>query len=54
MNFGVVVTLREMNGVNRIDEFTKLCGLYGWFVTSLDIDASMDIYNRLDGDITWE
>lgn len=54
MNFGVVVTLREMNGVNRIDEFTKLCGLYGWYVTPIDIDASMDIYNRLDGDITWE
>lgn len=28
--FGVVVTLKEMNGVNRIDDFVKMCLARGW------------------------
>ncbi len=54
LHFGVVITLREMNGVNRINEFIKLCNLYGWLVTPIDIDNSLNIYNKTDEDIQWE
>lgn len=29
IRFGVVVTLKEINGINRIDEFIKNCTLNG-------------------------
>lgn len=32
IRFGVVVTLKEINGVNRIDEFIKNCTLNGWLI----------------------
>ena len=38
--FGVVVTLKEMNGVNRIDDFVKMCLARGWLVQRLDIKIS--------------
>ena len=54
MQFGAVITLREMNGVNRIDEFIKLCGFNNWLVNPIDIDANLDLYNKTDEDITWD
>ncbi|HEM1071109.1 TPA: S8 family peptidase, partial [Listeria monocytogenes] len=32
IRFGVVVTLKEINGVNRIDDFIQQCSLRGWLV----------------------
>lgn len=52
--FGVVITLKEMNGINRIEDFIRLCGLYGWLVTPIDVDASLDLYNRVNEEIEWE
>ena len=54
MQFGVVVTLREMNGVNRIDEFVKLCALHGWLVNQIDIDTHLDLYNKANVEINWD
>lgn len=54
MQFGVVVTLKEMNGVNRIGEFIKLCGMYGWLVNTIDIEASLNLYEKTDADIQWD
>lgn len=44
IRFGVVVTLKEMNNVNRIEEYIRNCQLNGWLVTQLDIDKQIDIY----------
>lgn len=52
--FGVVVTLKEMNGENRIEDFIRLCGLYGWLVSTIDVDAKLDLYNRINEEIEWE
>ena len=54
MPFGVVVTLKEMKGMNRINDFIKLCGMYGWLVNTVDVDSSIDLYNKTDADIMWE
>lgn len=45
LNFGVVITLKEINGVNRIDDFIKLCSLKGWIVNCIDVQNRLEIYN---------
>jgi hypothetical protein len=52
--FGVVVTLKEMNGINRIEEFKKLCMARGWLVTKLDVQNQIDIYLRAEEDVEFE
>ena len=54
VRFGVVVTLKEINGVNRIDEFIKSYTLNGWLVNSIDIEHRIDIYQKLKEDIEFQ
>ena len=54
IRFGVVVTLKEINGINRIEEFIRNCELNGWFVNKLNIDVKMDIHQILNEDIEFE
>ena len=54
LNFGVVITLREIMGVNRIDDFIKACTLRGWIVNRLDIQNQIDVYNANQEEITFE
>ncbi|MCH5250384.1 MAG: S8 family peptidase [Lachnospiraceae bacterium] len=54
LQFGVVVTLKEMNGVNRIDEFIKLCMVRGWIVNPIDIQNQIDIYSKAEEEIEFE
>ena len=52
--FGVVVTLKEMNGVNRIEDFKKLCMARGWLVAQLDVQNQLDIFQRAEEEIKFE
>ena len=54
LQFGVVVTLKEMNGVNRIDDFIKMCMARGWLVNQLDIENQLDIYAKAEEVIVFE
>ena len=54
IRFGVVVTLKEINGVNRIDEFIKNCHLNGWLVNVIDVEAKVDIFQVMNQDIDFE
>lgn len=54
IRFGVVVTLKEMNGINRIDEFIKNCTLNGWLVNSIDIASRVDIHQKVNEEIEFE
>lgn len=45
IKFGIVVTLKEIDGVNRIDDFIKNCSLRGWLVNKIDVENRIDIYN---------
>lgn len=49
--FGVVVTLKEMSGENRIDDFIKLCMVRGWIVNQIDINNRFDIYHKSEEDL---
>lgn len=48
LKFGIVVTLKEINGVNRIDDFVKNCSLRGWLVNRIDVENRIDIYNMAE------
>lgn len=54
LQFGVVVTLKEMNGVNRIDDFIKLCMVRGWLVNRIDVTNQLDVYNIAEEEIEFE
>lgn len=54
IRFGVVVTLKEINGVNRIDEFIKNCTLNGWLVNTIDVQARVDINKKVNEEIEFE
>lgn len=54
LNFGVVITLKEMNGINRIDDFIKMCMLRGWIVNKIDVLNQIDIYNLAEEEVEFE
>ncbi|MFQ9895774.1 MAG: hypothetical protein ACLRWA_06200 [Lachnospira sp.] len=54
LRFGVVVTLKEMYGVNRIEEFIRNCHLNGWLVNKLDIQNRIDIHEKVNEEIEFE
>ena len=54
LKFGVVVTLKEMNGVNRIDEFIKLCMMKNWVVNRIDVQNRIDVYSKAEEEIEFE
>lgn len=51
IRFGIVITLKELNGINRINEFEKLCLSRGWLVHRVDVKNKIDIYNVMEEDI---
>lgn len=54
IRFGVIVTIREINGINRIDEFIRNCTLNGWLVNAIDIKTRIDINKKINEDIEFE
>ncbi len=51
LSFGVVITLKEMNGKNRISDFKKACMLRGWIVNEIDIENQIEIYNKAEEEL---
>lgn len=54
LRFGVVVTLKAMDGVNRIDEFINNCFLNGWLVNVVDINNRIKIYHTAQEKIEFD
>lgn len=54
MRFGAVITLKEINGVNRIDDFIQRCALRGWIVNRVDVQSRIDIYNAAEVEIDFD
>lgn len=54
LNFGAVVTLREINGVNRIQDFITACTIRGFIVNEIDIQNRLDIYNSNQEEIIFD
>lgn len=54
LKFGLVITLKEINGINRVDEFIQQCSLRGWLVNRVDVDNRIDIYNLAEEEIEFD
>ena len=54
LKFGVVITLRHIRNLNRIDEFKHLCILRGYIVDTVQIKQKENIYNFAQEDINFD
>lgn len=54
IKYGLVVTLKEINGENRIDEFIQRCFLNQWFAEKVEIDNKVEVYNKAEEEIKFE
>lgn len=54
LKFGLVITLKEVNGVNRIQEFIQQCQFRGWLVNKIDVENRVDIYNTAEEELIFE
>ena len=54
LKFGVVVTLKEINGVNRIEDFIHQCAFRGWLVNRIDVMNRIDIYNKAEEKVNFD
>lgn len=50
----LVVTIKEMYGINRIDEFIKNCNLNGWLVNAIDIQNRIEIHEKINEEIRFD
>ena len=54
INFGVVITLREINVVNRIQDFITNCMLRGWIVNEISMENRIELFNKNQEEIFLE
>lgn len=54
IRFGVVVTLKEINGINRIGDFIQSCNLNGWIVNELNIQVRQEIQQKVNEEIQFQ
>ena len=54
LRFGVVVTLKEMRGINRIDDFIRNCELSGWLVNVVNVENRIDIHKKVNEEVKFE
>lgn len=54
VRFGIVITLKEIKGVNRYQEFKQQCSLRAWLVNEVDIENRLELYNKAEQEILLE
>ena len=54
LNFGAVVTLKEIKNINRIEEFKHSCLLRGYIVTEIEMHNQIEIYESSQEEIILE
>lgn len=54
IRFGLVVTLKEIYGVNRIEDFIRQCSLKMWLVNRIDVKNKVEIYNKMNEEVTFD
>ena len=48
LKFGLVITLKAIDGINRIQNFIQQCQLRGWLVEKINIEKKIEIYNKAE------
>lgn len=51
LKFGIVVTLKNIKGQNRVEEFKRACLLRGYIVNPIQIQNKIDVYNMAQEEI---
>ena len=54
VRFGLVITLKEIKGVNRYQDFKQQCSLKAWLVNEIDVESRIDLYNKAEQEILFE
>lgn len=54
IRFGVVITLKEINNKNRIEEFIQNCHFNKWLVNEIDVQNKITIHQKFNEDINFE
>lgn len=52
--FGVVVTIHNLKGENRIDTFMRQCAALGWIVERVEIENELRIYEHSQVEVEFE
>ena len=51
--FSVIVTLREIKGENRINDFKRMCDAALWDIETIDVEQRLDFYKKIEEDVTF-
>lgn len=54
IHFGLVITLKEMFGANRMDDFFALCQLRGWAVARVDVENQLELYTKAEEEVDFD
>jgi serine protease AprX len=54
LKFGIVITLKELNGINRIENFIQQCAFRGWLVNKLDVVNQIEVYNKAEAEVEFD
>lgn len=54
IKFGLVVTLKEVDGINRIHDFKQRALAAGWRVEEISVQTKVDIYNQLQQPLNFD
>ena len=54
VNFGLVITLKEIKGINRIDDFIMYCNARGWIVDRITTDVQNKVYEQGKAKLSFE
>lgn len=54
LRFGVVITLKEMNGKNRTREFIDQCTMRNWIINRVNIENRLDVYAQAEETVKYE
>lgn len=53
IHFGIIITLKEIYGRNRISEFINLCSIRNWLVNHVNMENLINVYNKAEEDVTF-
>lgn len=54
IKFGMVITLKEIHGDNRIGDFIQMCSYNRWFVEEVNLENQVELYNLTENEIDFE
>ena len=49
-----MITLKEMYGKNRIEDFIQMCSLRGWIINRIDVRNMVEVYSKAEEEINFD